>query len=762
MPLRLASLYRAGDDLDQSHELLARYFERQPLWFSPSNKATGDSTILNKRKLFELPFQQTCASLYPEVEETLSDLCFLEGKCLGDMSYDLLDDCDRASAGTPLRMAAALHSALSSALPGLIARPAYTLQSLYNRLVWLEDTSPVLSRRLEEARGILNSRGPWIHSVNRPARAFDGNVSSFPLSPQSLLQSLSGLALATATLDGDVKVQRVTTGQAIFHRKIDATAVGISFSETNRSFAILTRTGCVGTDQAAAALEGRTGERLVVHTGHEIIAARRDDALVAWNPDSGDCIVLANGVPKPLVVLRKSGGGILSVAGHRTQRLGITRVGEPVLHRELSYPGEPILAADLSEDGSLIAMACLDHRLKIVDARSGEELATVAYEKDGGGRLHGAPEHCVFGRGALDGCVVFATSEEQIASWNWRVGAIEVIDDCATGGSGRPIVLMDCLQSGQVLVSSSEHASLLSSRPAPSHDRAHSREVTAIGLLDSGETVSFSRGDHSVVWHSSDPLQPAIRRVVPYATAMTVSPTDDCAVIGDGFGRVWKQKPHDNIGPDQPAAQVFAEPVQSICPSGSGMIAVAAPSGTLVTTDLHSGVAHRIRLGTGLLSQRGIAAAGQSGICWSFQFVNRRLGLEPLLSLLNSFGWGKVRLRVDAKTFSTCQGGNIVCYADGQIVKILRRWWLWLRQTYSTEFAAEQVAFLENTGLLALVRSDDRWLEIRQVTKGLPVIAAIDLPDEASCIAATTDRVALGFKSGDVMSIRLIRNRRDL
>jgi len=76
------------------HAGLASYFAKQPHWFE-----RGDERTPNYRKMSELPYQQTHGKVWAGLEQTLADLDFIEAKCTGGMTYDLVADYDRVGAG---------------------------------------------------------------------------------------------------------------------------------------------------------------------------------------------------------------------------------------------------------------------------------------------------------------------------------------------------------------------------------------------------------------------------------------------------------------------------------------------------------------------------------------------------------------------------------------------------------------------------------------------------------------------------------------
>lgn len=109
-----AAIYDRHDATFQPHRVLAEHFgeERtEPLWLRDTAQA---GRVPNYRKLRELPYQHTLARMHEELAATLGNLAFLEAKSFAEMEYDLLTDCERATALLPA--AAVLHAALSRAV----------------------------------------------------------------------------------------------------------------------------------------------------------------------------------------------------------------------------------------------------------------------------------------------------------------------------------------------------------------------------------------------------------------------------------------------------------------------------------------------------------------------------------------------------------------------------------------------------------------------------------------------------------------------
>src|SRR5262245_52103702 len=90
----------AAEDAAAAHAHLAGFFAGM-LGTPQPNRFTPDRSTMampNRRKLSELPYQQTVAGLWPAVTDTLTDLSFVQAKCSAGATGDLVADYDRAMA----------------------------------------------------------------------------------------------------------------------------------------------------------------------------------------------------------------------------------------------------------------------------------------------------------------------------------------------------------------------------------------------------------------------------------------------------------------------------------------------------------------------------------------------------------------------------------------------------------------------------------------------------------------------------------------
>jgi len=83
------------------HEILAKYFLEQPLYIESSTPTKDKKSVPNYRKCSELPFQLRKAEMFDEITNVLTDLNFIDTKCVAGMNYDLLEDYQEAINSLP-------------------------------------------------------------------------------------------------------------------------------------------------------------------------------------------------------------------------------------------------------------------------------------------------------------------------------------------------------------------------------------------------------------------------------------------------------------------------------------------------------------------------------------------------------------------------------------------------------------------------------------------------------------------------------------
>ena len=113
------------------HRKLAEYF------YTKADPLKDASWIGKHRHAFsELSYHQYSANM-DNVEDTFIDLRFIEAKCNYGMLFDLIEDLDSAIKINESLPLIQMRSALALSLQALESRPNLAVQSIYNRLKWM-------------------------------------------------------------------------------------------------------------------------------------------------------------------------------------------------------------------------------------------------------------------------------------------------------------------------------------------------------------------------------------------------------------------------------------------------------------------------------------------------------------------------------------------------------------------------------------------------------------------------------------------------
>ena len=734
-------------DRDKVHQIIAEYFDKR--WAEPYPRA-----------LDELPYQLTNAEEWDELVTTLSDLSFIETKCMADMLFDLIADCDLGIERHDLPSVKQIRQALALELTSLTARPALSAQSIYNRLVWFDPLEPQLRQRLEAAEDWLDRRGPWIRTQSPLPGTQNGGAALIPFNIESSIQSLSPdkKTLAVASLEGELEIYDLSSGEQLSSRHLDFTSIlAVALHEDGESVAFMSADGTVRSELSDAYLKGRRGERLLgYHPAHGVLAVREDSALVAWHPDGSEPAVLAADLPAPLVVLRVTldGQSVLYVAGYRQQVVGVARwTGEGWENKTLPYAGPPVVDADLDAETDNILLASMNRSLQVIDTRSGEVVTQLSYEARGDVILRGAPGKSAFGLGDSLGWAFLATRDGYIGCWNWSQNELTRLDDWRSFGEASNLVLFIPFPPADLFISTEREGRTISRKSQqPTGTRA--KPISECFITASRKVVSASELGNSVEWFSAEGLKPLFKKTLQRPTAIGPCGDTDTTVIGDHQGRVWIEPPDAKVDAES-IYQAFAEPVVSAFCAGDGTILAVGRSGKILHIDPGADEVRTLRDGRGFQTQHKILPAGDEGLFWSLH--RREIGERAsVVSLVRRTGEEQITLELSdfRRDLAVSEDGASLCVTGESVLILAEQHGEWTA-LYRRDTPAKYATFLGEGDLLAVVLTEEPWLEVWRMTEGLPTVAAVHLPGKASSLSARGDRVVLGFFSGDLMSLRL-------
>jgi hypothetical protein len=758
-----------------AHARMAAYFQGQEYFLESLKEQRQRARRLpptprpvNVRKVDELPWQLYRACAWEKSQQLLTDLLFLAAKAEAGMIFPLLGDFDRIVEVNESFVLKQIRRALSLAAPALAARGELVFQSLYNRLHHEETES--IRHLLRQCRRELQQRPFWIRAISPFPETYGRMLINIGFAGPSLVQALSATAqvlVLTGPKPGMVELRKMDTGEVLSYRNLTSVPQhGLALREDGQRLAWIDGRGLIWADHADASLEGRPGERvLAYHPTQGILAIRRDHSLVAWDPDHGTVTVLVQGLPSPLRTLRTSRDGkrVFYLAGIRDQRLGILtltdhgRESGSLQHQgELQYDGPVILDADLSSEGESILLACQDRHVRIVNVQGAACLAELAYERCQEVVMRGAPIRCALGQGDDLGWAFLATNGACIACWNWADGRVTRLEHLPGADGGEPLVLFEPLApSGGLFLSTATRAGVVTRKCRHTHARRHQAEVNGCVITAAKSIVSFSQHDNTVRWFNPETLSPLAESPLTRPTAISEDGTTDRVAVGSYTGSVCVQTSAGQVR----VFQMFAEPVAALFLDGNKVYA-ASKSGEVRLLNVTSGNGELLRgQTTNQMRQRiqqKLLPAGKMGLCWSARLEEQPDGWSTVVTRIDDWGQETAFLitRDVCCDFSVDTDGELLCLA-GEAVQV----WNYSNKPatllYHRSTPARNVAWLGGQNSIAVALHSTNGLELWQLAKGLPTVAEIDLPMPASCLAVRGNWMAVGFPSGELMTVCL-------
>ncbi|MDC0936466.1 WD40 repeat domain-containing protein [Pirellulales bacterium] len=740
---------------------------------------------VNIRKVDELPFHLTQVAKIlslarseerSEVEmkaacqrlnQLFTDFVFLESKAEGGMVFDLLADCENAGAIQGMEDVRIVRSIVMSALPCILARPQLAGQAICNRILWSKSGESELSRMATAASERMDQKGRWLRA-EAPLPESDGFVIPFRTMRNVQAVSNNGKYFAACTTSGDLEVYDLSSGSIVdkYHFR-EPHVAAVTIASELPVVAYSTIDGQILTSAGDACLAGRPQElHILALDDRTVVAARRDNTLVAWDAVQDVTSVIMSLGESPIKVLRATSDGrtLVAVAGDRPQRIAVLwRRRDSWHHTWIDYDGPSVIAAALSCHAERLLLACKDRALRVLAVDTSKELRpALHYETRANLALRGKPEKCALGFGRFEEWAYFATADGHIARWNWNHDVLTQLNSYREVDEDTSLTSLEVLSPGdRLFVSTPKECQIVSNQPQARGHQMHPTAVTACDLVGPTEIVSASQQDQTVRWYSSDGLEPLNVRAMPpqQPTALAHATDSEGLFVGTRQGHVFYVLPNGDC-PAEPILSI-REPVVSLFVDGASRLFVAGTNGTVVRTCETGRPVDIIRLSTGMSNQRKMIPAWSRGMYWNLQ-LEARGDVKQTISL--GIGSGHTRTIYTSykniADFAVSKNDDLLCVV-GETTKVIHsvrrglfRRERWVQQ-YCENIPADHVAFFEDGDSIVLTRSEIPWLEIRRVTAGMELALAIELPSPASSLCVRGTRVVVGLKSGSLMSLRV-------
>lgn len=653
-----------------------------------------------------------------------------------------------------------VRDALSSAVTPLSARPWLLRQTLHNRLAWQEEASSCLKDTLRVARRGLDASGPWLRSAGPPATSV-GAGFEFP-STASCVQAvtLDGRYLVLARGEA-LEIRELPYGRVSETRFLDGGRVAGLAAYDDRRVTCLLEDGEVRLPWLGQTFAGRRGDGAAAYDpAVGLVWATPSNELRLYSPEAGEETVLVCDLPAPLVAchidpLRPA---VVFLAGRSSDQVlcVATKDGESWQVTPGLFSGPRVLGMAIDAGGNRLAFASLDrhlHGIETVTQRRDSASSEVAYETAGIAQILGKVERLTWGRGAHHDWVFFATDHGHVGGWDVSTGEVRRLDDWRGLAERASIAQLVPLDDDSLLITTETEARIRGMAGDVSSRTRHLAEVTSCLVTPNDDIVSGSGTDRSIRWFRAEGLVPlGESHGVRVSALAAVNDDSEGCLVGDASGMVWRSGPGEQV-PDEEKVQVSVAEIVSIVPRTGDDVVVSDRSGGRYDCQLDNREQRMLLTGDSGWRQIRLLE-GPSG-----SLISARDEFRPprrVVSVIEDAGEARdlvvaeyggdwdVDSAPEQLLVAVADRGVTVMSADG----VPRPW------NMRRGASASQIAFLDEGKMLAAILAKGGWLEIWAVGPFLPTIAAIDLPSEATSLAARDRRIAVGLRSGDVMSLK--------
>jgi hypothetical protein len=741
---------------------------------------------------------------WDDVEEYFTDLFFIEAVCGKgkELTHRLLDAFIRAQKYVQTPRFTQVWQSVIQCLDAIIDRPELCLQTLYNYLSWVSPLDPdLIEKPLLDAKERLQNFPCWIRAASPTLDRRTDKLLNIPFDFDSTVQSLAanGSALAIASPSGKVAIYDLVTGILLETKEIrPMISLALSNNTSQHYYAWIdlqkevqsSKEGLITimSPMGQTTLRCHPKARLLYHRTGGILTVDVDDELIAWQPiNEGDPITkLKVKLAQPFTVFRfgpqnstdQNKTNVVFVAGRENVRIGIATWDSHawIVYSKVLDNSPNIIDADCDSSGRYLALLRKDRSIEIIEIKR-EDIAPepicVFYTKESAHTIAGAPARCAYHPHKDE--VIFGTTEGNIAAWNWRNKTLEKYHDYCTIMEPRLLTQLSVLpHNDEIFISFPESAQTIAPEKPVTIGKQHPAGVLDCFITATGEQViSAGKQDSRICWSTFEGLQLQATRSlgsIPKAISMIAPYHDsDTVLVGDSRGWIWRQPRDRAVSDDKEVWHLFDGPVLSGFSPEPGVAIAADKTSRILRTqlDLEDVTGEVLYHSQSWDEQIALHPTGNNGQFWSL----RRTGLGTptyVLSLFDKAGHEQIIYQSEdlINIFHPQNPANITVSADTQTVCIFGKIVYILRQSKQKWIPIEQsemyidfATFIDNSNhLLAIISRNSSWLEIRDIDDYWQDIAAVWLPNEATCLSTTRNRIVVGFQSGNLLSYEFITN----
>ncbi|OPX57342.1 MAG: NACHT domain protein [Methanobacterium sp. PtaB.Bin024] len=705
----------------------------------------------NPRSFSELPHHQIEAELWGDIEDTLTDLEFIDIKCNHGMIFGLIEDLNESIAIKNLPSLLQMSKALKFNTPTILDRPNLTKQTLYNFLYWAEEVEPKIRTKLKKAHKKLDEQMYWIKTeAPLPKSETSSNIYINFINP-SEIQSLSSEhnCIAISSPQGETEVYSLQSGEVIYKEKFDKGIVKGILMGIDHKLIYTTKKGRIFYNMREIPILTRENEEILPKKfKNGIIIATDHNSLTYYDLDKQESEIIDIQVPFPLISLEISPNNkkIIYIAGLDDQKIVQLQKINGYWEKEIiPYQGAPVVDTDLNEHHLLLITK--DRYLRLIDLNNCNTFAKIYYQT----KIRGMPLKCSLD---TESRAFFFTNQGIIASWNWQSNSLNKLQDLK-----QPVIIFNYIpRFKNLFISTTEISRTIENSLKTS--KFHSAEITECIINDNNHVVSFSKLDKSIQWFSFTGLNSIKRQYCEGITSITKYGKKDNIIMGDEHGNVWiGLESHESEDVNHNNINKLNEPVVSLINQDKEIIAAGQFGGVV-----------KIPLSNGEVEWKPSKHQFIKKIKGEFQNQIKllKIGGDFFLSFYISADYSFLSLIINKsekiiyktkKSINDVQinpKDNILCLA-GQSVQILKIHLLRNRNLpnllYKKSTPVKKCVFLNEGDYIGVIIQNSPYLEIWEVKKDLPTVASIRLPGSVSSINSHENKIVMGFGSGELMTV---------